>query len=111
MPAAMAACVMPARKLSHVCECRVLSPGRSIGCIAVSYRCCQRAEVKFIRFKAIDLIGAESSTYVQLPNFSHMIFLTGYGPTAGAAMTESPLVDKISFTGSTGDNIIYINIA
>ncbi|KAI1296815.1 Aldehyde dehydrogenase, mitochondrial [Halotydeus destructor] len=25
----------------------------------------------------------------------------GYGPTAGAALTESPLVDKISFTGST----------
>lgn len=27
--------------------------------------------------------------------------LSGYGPTAGAAMTDSPLVDKISFTGST----------
>lgn len=27
--------------------------------------------------------------------------LPGYGPTAGAALVESPLVDKISFTGST----------
>jgi phenylacetaldehyde dehydrogenase len=25
----------------------------------------------------------------------------GYGPTAGAALTEHPLVDKVSFTGST----------
>lgn len=25
----------------------------------------------------------------------------GYGPTAGAALSESPLVDKVSFTGST----------
>lgn len=27
--------------------------------------------------------------------------IPGYGPTAGAALVESPLVDKISFTGST----------
>lgn len=26
----------------------------------------------------------------------------GYGPTAGAALSESPLVDKISFTGRVG---------
>jgi len=28
--------------------------------------------------------------------------VTGYGTTAGAALVEHPLVDKISFTGSTG---------
>lgn len=31
----------------------------------------------------------------------------GYGPTAGAALTNHPDVDKIAFTGSTEVNLIY----
>ena len=27
--------------------------------------------------------------------------LSGYGPTAGAALSQHPLVDKVAFTGST----------
>lgn len=27
--------------------------------------------------------------------------LSGYGPTAGAALAQHPLVDKVAFTGST----------
>lgn len=46
---------------------------------------------------------AESSEHALTVDYEiHRRYHAGYGPTAGAAMTDSPLVDKISFTGSTG---------
>lgn len=40
-----------------------------------------------------------------------MNVLAGYGPTAGAAITEHPDIDKVAFTGSTEVGKIILQAA